>query len=169
MNISVTLKRDIENNISKKDNEIRLLQNKIDEARRNHIENMNQLQKTFLENKRFAEQWKDAAETTAFENENELRNLEEEIFKSQQLSSNLDNEINNVENEINSMNQILIKKEQDIKSVQQEIEQLEIKKVDQDAELQKLKLDQINFANEREKLLNEIDEYKSILKKQKKK
>ena len=162
--VTVDSKRNIELKVAEKDTELRMLSSKLDETRRSHIEKMSQLQKVFLQNKRFAEQWKAAAENAAATNEQQLQEKEDQVIKTQQQVAQLTAEVQNYEAEAEQAKAVLIKKQEEIAQLRKEVEQAEMKESKQKAQLAALADQQLQYASQKAQMQNEIDEKKTTLK-----
>jgi len=158
--VNVDSKREIETKISEKDNEIRLLQGRLDEMRRNHIQQTGELQKVLLENKRHADRWKEAAENVAVESKHGLGQAEQRTQQFAQKVAAYNVEIQRQEAEAAALHELIAKKQQEARDLQHEYEVLERKLFDEKTQLDALYEQQMQGANQRELLQNEIDQKK---------
>jgi chromosome segregation ATPase len=158
--IGVEAKRDIEVRTNEKDNEIRILQARLDEMRRNHIHQTGELQKVLLENKRHADRWKEAAETVAVESEQGLEQAEQRTQQFAQKVAAYNVEIQRQEAEAAALHELIAKKQQEARDLQRDYEVLERKLFEEKTQLEVLYEQQMQFASQRELLQNEIDQKK---------
>jgi chromosome segregation ATPase len=159
--VSVESKREVELKIGERDNEIRLLQGRLDEMRRNHIQQTGELQRVLLENKRHAEKWRETAENVAIESEQGLEEAEQKTHQYAQKAAAYGAEIERQEAEAAGLQQVIAKKQQEARELQSEYELVQRRLFDQKTQLDALYEQQLQFANERELTQNEIDKKKT--------
>ena len=159
--VNVECKRDVEVRVAEKENEIRLLQGRLDEMRRNHIAQTGELQRVLLENKRHADKWREAAENFAVESEQGLEEAEQKTQQYAQKAAAYQAEIERQEAEAASLQQVIAKRQQEARDLQSEYEQIEHRLFDQKTQLDALYEQQLQFANKRELTQNEIDKKKT--------
>jgi chromosome segregation ATPase len=159
--VSVESKREVELKIGERDNEIRLLQGRLDEMRRNHIQQTGELQRVLLENKRHADKWRETAENVAIESEQGLEEAEQKTQQYAQKAAAYGAEIERQEAEAAGLQQVIAKKQQEARDLQAEYELVQRRLFDQKTQLDALYEQQLQFANERELTQNEIDKKKT--------
>jgi chromosome segregation ATPase len=153
-------KRDVDVRISEKDNEIRMLQSRLDEMRRTHIHQTGELQKVLLENKRHADRWKEAAESVAVESEQGLEQAEQRTQQFAQKVAAYNVEIQRQEAEAAALHELIAKRQQEARDLQRDHEVLERKLFEENTQLEALYEQQMQFASQRELMQNEIDQKK---------
>lgn len=161
---SVDSKQDIESKLAEKDNEIRRLQARLDEARRAHIARAGELQQILLENKRFADRCKEAAEKAAIQSEQSIEDTEKQAQQYAQKAAALVAEIERQESEASQLQQCIVQKQQEVRECHTQYEAIERRVFDQKTQLDSLYEQQLQFATQREQTQNEIDKKKIELK-----
>lgn len=157
-------KRSLEMRIAEKETELRVINGKLDEARRSHIEKMGELQRAFNQTKRYSQQLQTEAENTATRNEAELQDKEEELDHLDQLAANLEAELNRLESEGKQSHAMIIKRQQDLANIKREQELAQQRELEQKTQIDQLNEQQIRLVSQREQLQNDVDEKKTQLK-----